>query len=47
MARFLLTKPYHARWRNVYRFCLELALLLFFIIIFILGFILEGIIKSD
>lgn len=22
MVRFVLSKPYHACWRNVYRFCL-------------------------
>lgn len=47
LTRFLLTKPYYATWRNVFRFCLELALLLFFMVVFILGFILDEIIKND
>jgi hypothetical protein len=40
MGRFLATKPYQARWRNVYRFVLESTLLCFFITVFALGFII-------
>ena len=43
IGRFLATKPYHALWRNVYRFVLEMFLLLFFITIFACEFILEEI----
>ena len=33
IVRFVATKPYAACWRNVYRFILEMFLLLFFVVI--------------
>jgi len=33
IVRFILTKPYYKKWRNVYRFILELLLLFFFIVV--------------
>lgn len=36
MGRFVATKPFQSLWRNVYRFVLELSLLLLFLTIFAL-----------
>ena len=33
MMRFLWTRPYHATWRNVYRFVLECFFILFLVLI--------------
>lgn len=33
ISRLLATQPYYARWRNIYRLCLEIFLLLFFSVV--------------
>jgi hypothetical protein len=47
MARLVLTKPYYAAWRNVYRFCLELCLLLFFVCIMVNSYLIDQIVLND
>lgn len=47
IARFIATKPYFARWRNVYRFVLEILLLFFFITVFINTYLITYITAND
>lgn len=47
MARFLATKPYYAKWRNIFRFTLELFLLFFFTCVLINTYIIDKITVND
>ena len=47
LIRFCITKPYYARWRNLFRFCLEMLALIMFVVVFANTFILEQIILND
>ena len=47
IARFIATKPYHALWRNVYRFILEAAIFAFFCVILACEMLMEEIVKDD
>jgi hypothetical protein len=47
MARFLATKPYYAKWRNIYRFTLELFLLFFFTCVLVNTYIIDKITAND
>lgn len=47
IVRFLITKPYFALWRNVYRFVLEIFLLIFFICVMINSYLIEEIVLND
>jgi len=41
IARFIATKPYHALWRNVYRFILEVVIFAFFFAILACELLME------
>lgn len=45
--RFLITKPYYAMWRNIYRLALELIMLAFFTCIFINTYLIEEIVLNN
>lgn len=47
ISRFIATKPYCARCRNIYRFVLELLLLFFFVAVFINTFLINYITAND
>lgn len=47
IVRFVLTKPYYATWRNVYRFALEILLLGFFICVLVNTYLIQEIMLND
>jgi hypothetical protein len=47
IVRFIMTKPYYKRWRNIYRFTLELLLLFFFVVVLAESYIIEEIVIND
>lgn len=47
IARFCYIWPFYRQWRNIYRLILECALMMFFICVFIQGFLVQEIMLNN
>jgi hypothetical protein len=47
IARFIVIWPFYKRWRNIFRLILECALEMFFLCVFIQGFLVQEIMMNN